>query len=81
LFHGDGDRSYRGKTDLVAFHVRDEAAINEVVMTLVASLAAVFFCQLDPIALNLINRTDMDTIRADYFHVFLDRGHGGLLVM
>jgi hypothetical protein len=72
LFQGDGDGTYRGKTDLVVLHARDETAINEVVMTLVTSLAAVFFGQLDPIALDLINRTNMDTIRADYFHVLFD---------
>jgi hypothetical protein len=75
LFHGDGDGADRGEADLVALHARDEAAINEVVMTLVASLAAVFFRQLDPIALDLINRTDMDTVRTDDFHVFLDLSH------
>jgi hypothetical protein len=48
-----------------------------VVMTLMASLATVFFGQLDPIALDLINRSDMDTVRTDYFHVFLDLGHEG----
>jgi hypothetical protein len=81
LFHGDGNGTYRGEADLVALHARDEAAINEVVMTLMASLATVFFGQLDPIALDLINRSDMDTVRTDYFHVFLDLGHDGLLVM
>jgi len=75
VFHGDGDGTDCGEPDLVAFYARDEAAIYEVVMTLVASLAAVSFGQLDPIALDLINRSDMDTVRADYFHVFLDLGH------
>jgi hypothetical protein len=41
----------------------------------VASLAAVFFRQLDPIALDLINRTDVDTVGTDDFHVFPDVGH------
>jgi hypothetical protein len=81
LFHGDSDGTYRGEADLVALHLRDEAAINEVVMTLMASLATVFFGQLDPITLDLINRSDMDTVRADYFHMFLDLGHDELLVM
>jgi len=78
LFHGDSDGTDCGEADLVAFYARDEAAINEVVMTFVASLAAVSFGQLDPIALDLINRSDMDTVRADYFHVFLDLGHWGI---
>jgi hypothetical protein len=62
---------------LVTFYVRDEAAINEVVMTLVTSLAAVSLDQPDPVAVDLINRSDMDTVRADDFHVFLDLGHWG----
>src|SRR3981189_2761191 len=75
LFHGDGDGTDCGEADLVAFYAPDEAAINEVGMTLLASLAAVFFCHVDPIGLDLIDRSDMDTVRADYFHVFLDLGH------
>jgi hypothetical protein len=39
--------------DLVTLYARDEATINEVVMTFVTSLTAVFFGQLDPIALDL----------------------------
>jgi hypothetical protein len=35
----------------------------------------------DAIALDPIDRADMDTVRADYFHMFLDVGHDGLLVM
>jgi hypothetical protein len=49
-------------------------------MTFVASLTAVFFGQLDSIALDLIDRTDMDAVRADYFHVFLDFSHRALRV-
>jgi hypothetical protein len=79
FFHGDGDGSDRGQADLVALDIRDEAAINEVVMTLVASLAAVFLGQLDPIALDLIDRADVDAVCADDFHVFLDLGHCELL--
>jgi hypothetical protein len=81
LFHDNGDGTDCGEANLVTLYARDEATINEVVMTFVTSLTAVFFGQLDPIALDLINCTDMDTVRADYFHVFPKFGHGGLLVM
>jgi hypothetical protein len=81
FFHSDGDRTNRGKAYFVALYARNKTAINEVVMTFVASLAAVFFGQLDPIALDLIDRTDMDAVRADYFHVFLDFSHSALRVM
>jgi hypothetical protein len=45
------------------------------VMALVASLAAVLFGQLDARALDLVDRANVDTIRADDFHVFLDVQH------
>ena len=38
--------------------LRGETAVNEVVMTLVASVALSFFGQFDPIALDLISRAD-----------------------
>jgi hypothetical protein len=81
FFHSYGDCTNRGKAYLVALYARNKTAINEVVMTFVASLAAVFFGQLDPIALDLIDRTDVDAVRADYFHVFLDISHSALRVM
>jgi hypothetical protein len=45
------------------------------VVTLVASFAAVFFGQFDAVAFNLINRTDMDPISADDFHMLLNVRH------
>jgi hypothetical protein len=43
LFHRDRNRPDGRKPDFVAFHLSDEAAINEVMMTLVASLATILF--------------------------------------
>jgi ABC-type uncharacterized transport system YnjBCD permease subunit len=43
----------------VSFHLSDEAAINEVMMALVASLAAILFGQPDAVALKLIDCADM----------------------
>jgi len=51
----ESPNSATGEADVVALYVRDEAASNIVVMTLVASLTAIFPCQLDPIALDLID--------------------------
>src|SRR3954454_19881323 len=39
LFHCDSNRSDRRKPDLIPLHLRDEAAIHVVMMTLVTSLA------------------------------------------
>src|SRR4051794_28059702 len=75
LFHGDGDSTDSREPDLIAFHLGDEAAINEVVMPLVASFAAIFFGELDAVALNLIDCADMGSVRSNNFHVFFDLGH------
>jgi hypothetical protein len=69
------------KADLVAFHLGDEAAINEVVMALVASLAAVLLGQLDAVAFNPVDSANVDTIRSDDFHVFPDIGHASSSVL
>jgi hypothetical protein len=75
FFHRDRNGSDGRKPDFVAFHLSNQAAINEVMMALVASLAAVLFSQLDAVAFNLINRANMDTIGPDYFHVLFDVSH------
>jgi len=59
LFHCDGDSTDSREPDLVALHLGDEAAINKVVMPLMAAFAAVFSGQLDPAPLNLIDCADM----------------------
>jgi len=62
FFHRHGYGTDGGKAHLIAFHLRDEALVNEVVVALVLALAAIGLGQLDPIALDLINRSDMDTV-------------------
>jgi hypothetical protein len=75
LFHGDSNGSNCRKANSVAFHLGNKAAINEVVMALVAPFAAVLFGQLDAAAFNCVDGANVDTIRADDFHVFPDIGH------
>jgi hypothetical protein len=36
---------------------------------------AVLLGQLDPVALDLVDSSDVDPVGADYFHVFFDFGH------
>jgi hypothetical protein len=79
LFHRDRNGSNRRQANLVSLYASDKAAINEMVMALVAPFAAVLPGQLNAIAFDLINRTDVDTIRADNFHMLLDIGHQKLL--
>jgi hypothetical protein len=58
----------------VSFHLSDEAAINEVMMALVASLAAILFGQPDAVDLKLIDCADMTPSPPNYYHVFFDLG-------
>jgi hypothetical protein len=75
LFHRDRNRCVSRETDSIALNFGDKASINKVVMPLVTSFAAILFGQLDTVAFHLIYRTNMDTIRADDFHVLFDVGH------
>jgi hypothetical protein len=81
FFHRDGHGTNRGQTNLVTFHVRNKASVDEVVVTLVASLAAVLPGQLDPVAFDSIDRADVNAIGADHFHMFLDLCHAIPLVI
>ena len=76
FFHRDGDRADRGEPYLVAFNASDQAAIDIVVMALVRSFTAILLCQLDPVALNLVDSAYVNAVGADDFHVLFDIGHG-----
>ena len=67
LLHGDRHGSVRRQADLVAFHLGDQALVDEVMMSPVAALAAVLLRQLDPAAFDLVHGADVDTVGADYF--------------
>src|SRR3954447_22521928 len=75
LFHGHRNGSDRREADFGAFHFRNETAVNEVVMALVASLATVLFGDLNAATFNVIDRADMVAIRADDFHVLPNISH------
>jgi len=75
FLHRDGHGTDRRQANLVSFHVRDEVPVDEVVVTLVTSLAAVLLGQLDPVAIDPIDRADVNAIGADDFHMFPDLGH------
>ena len=75
----------RRQADLVALYFRDQPGRDEVVVAGVASFrafdlgAAVLLGQLDPVALDLVDRADMDAVGADHFHMFANIagiGHG-----
>ena len=71
-FVHDGDIGIGAKAHLVAFDFGDEIARDVVVMVVMVAFAAIFFGQLDAAALDTIHGADMDAIRADHFHMFLD---------
>ena len=58
-----------------AFHLRDQALVDEVVVTLVATLPAVLLSQLDAVAFDLVDGASVNAVRADNFHVLFDVGH------
>jgi hypothetical protein len=76
LFHRDGDRTDGGEPHLAAFNAGNQAAIDIVVMALVRSFSAVLLGQLDPVALELVDRADVNAVGADDFHVLFDVGRG-----
>ena len=53
-------------------YASNSRAADEVVMALVAGLSAIGLGQFDAIALDLVDRTDMNAVGADYFHMFAD---------
>jgi hypothetical protein len=75
FFHRDRHGTDRRQANLVSFDVRNEAAVDKVVVTLVTSLAAVPPGQLDAVAFDPIDRADVNTIGPDDFHMLLDFGH------
>src|SRR5689334_20328555 len=82
LLHRDRHVTIRGQTDLVALDVSDHAAVDEMMVALVASLAAVLLRQLDAFAFNTVDGPDMGAVRSNDFHVlfdFVDAWHCSLL--
>src|ERR1017187_1791193 len=49
-------------------------------MALVLALTAIRLGQLNPVAFDLIDSSDVDTIGADYFHMLFDFGHSNVLL-
>lgn len=71
LLEGDGDVGIRGQPDLVAFDAGHEAHLDIMMMSLVLA-EVVTFLELDTIALDAIDLTDMNIVGADHFHAALD---------
>src|ERR1700746_1183022 len=75
FFHRDGDRTGGGEAHLVAFDAGNQATVDIVVVALGRSLAAALLRELEPVALELVDRADVDAVGADDFHVLLDTDH------
>jgi len=75
LFHHHNHGTNGGQPHLVAFHLRDQALVDEVMVALVATLPAVLLSQLDAVAFDLVDGANVNAVRADNFHVLFDVGH------
>ena len=77
MLHRHRDVTIRGETNLVAFHVGHEAAVDVVMMASVPTLATVSLGQFDAVLFDPIDGADMDAVRANYFHMLFDTAHDG----
>src|ERR1700736_2964563 len=71
LFEGNRDGRVRRQPDLLAFDLCDQPQIDEMMMAFVTSFAAIGLGELDPATFNAIDGSDVNAVRADYFHVLL----------
>jgi hypothetical protein len=74
LFHCYSDRAIRRQANLIAFYLGDQTKVDIVVMERLMALAAVIFCQFNPIFFHPVDGTDVHAIGADDFHMLLDVG-------
>jgi len=65
------DIAASAQADLIAFNLSDETARKVMVMIGVRE-TAVGPDQFDPVFLDTIDSTDVDTVRADHFHMLFD---------
>ena len=56
----------------LTFNLRHQSQFDVVMVTFVASFAAIRLSKFDPIVLHLDNSPNMDAVGADNFHMFLD---------
>ena len=79
MFHGDGDGTVRRQPNLLAFDIGDQPQVDEMMVSLVPAFAAVGLDQLDPTIFNAINGSNVDAVRANYFHMLFDISHWNVL--
>src|ERR1700716_2726970 len=75
LLHRHRNVAVRRQTDLVAFHVGHETAVDVMVVAFVLPLATVSLGQLDAVVFDPIDGAEMHTVRADDFHMLFDAAH------
>jgi hypothetical protein len=71
LFQGNRYSCIRRQAHLLPFDIRDQPQIYEMMMAFVASFAAIGLRELDPATFNAIDGSDVNTVRADHFHMLL----------
>jgi hypothetical protein len=69
LEQAERDIAIGREANLLAFNAGNEAFGEIMMVAFVAALAAVLPGQLDPVALHLVDRADMNAIGADHFHM------------
>jgi hypothetical protein len=70
LFHRHSYIGVRRQADLI--DLRHKASLDVVMVSFVSAFAAVFLGELDTSAFDIIDHADVNTVRADYFHVFFN---------
>jgi hypothetical protein len=71
LLHRHRDVAVRRETNLVAFYVGHEAAVDVVMMASVSTLATVSLGEFDAVLFDPIDGADMDAVSANYFHMLV----------
>jgi hypothetical protein len=71
LLHRHRDVAVRRETNLVAFYVGHEAAVDVVMMASVSALATVSLGEFDAVLFDPIDGADMDAVSANYFHMLV----------
>jgi hypothetical protein len=73
LFQGDRYCRVRRQTHRLSFDIRDQPQVYKMMMTFVASFAAVGLRELDLTVFNAVDSSDMDAVCPDHFHMFFMR--------
>jgi hypothetical protein len=72
FFECDRDGRIAREPYFPAIDVRDKAEIDEMMVARMSALAGIGLCKFDALVIDAVDRSDVDTVRADHFHMGLD---------